>query len=545
MKKSDDRGITLVVLVITIIILLILVGITISALNGKNQIFNKVNQAKKNYSMSQAKENLELAIAALQIEEESKGEELTKEKLPKLNSDEIDVGSVDSFPVEISYNKYKFKVDENFVVAYYQEVDGTIVTYTTDPEGYTNKDKVNILIKAKNKIGIKEIEYPDGQKLMVDDNKTEVATDFEVTKNGVYKFKVIDNNNKEISKDVVIDKIDKLPPKDFIPESKNINIDSFTVVSNAEDEDETVDNTKSGIKNYEYYIKDEKATDYTKYETENGEYEFSGLNSNTKYSIYVIAYDRASNSKKSKTIEVSTKAEPVPPLTKITFNETNATKKVLEYPILTLDGMMNCTLEPNIGENVTLEITSKETENSIYYYSLDGGKTWIKYNGIVNTTYQADNLIQVKTIYKNTTESKIKNVKKYLYDSTVSCTSADALDLNAYDRDFNSYTKHNIATKDYVYFNIYPDCWGKYMSVYYYSSNGGGAYGFGNSSSKFEYGEWFTDSNSLNTKSIFIPNCTWVDITIGRSGLDMNLYEIWCSENNLTGNTYSNDNLPE
>ncbi len=193
------------------------------------------------YSISQAKEKLELAIAGLRIEQESKGEKLTKESLPRINNNEISVGSTDNFPVEAISDNHKFYIDENFNVKYVGEADGTIVTYTTDP---------------------------DGQKSTIDGNQKEVNTYFEVTKNGTYTIKITDNENKETVKDIVIEKIDKVEPKDFTPTIEEIKSNRFTIVVDVEDGDETSESTKSGIYKYEYYIKEKTETTYNKYETE-------------------------------------------------------------------------------------------------------------------------------------------------------------------------------------------------------------------------------------------------------------------------------------
>lgn len=427
--NSEKNGITLVALVVTIIILLILAGVAIASLGGENGLISKTKLAKEKYAISEAKEKLELKITELRIEEESKGESLTKEDLAKLNNDEIDVGSTESFPVQVIYGKYKFNVDENFVVTYVGEANQTIVTYTTDPEGYTNQDKVQILIKVSNP---KEIIYPDGDKLIVD-GATERGVDYDVTANGTYTFKVIDNENNEVIKDVVIEQIDKLEPLDFTPKYEEVTVDGFTIVANAKDSEATEESSKSGIGKYEYYI------DGTKYESEEEKYTITGLDKGTQYTVYVIAYDKAGNSKTSSNIQITTYTNPAPPLTKLTFNENNATKKVLDYPILTSDEVMNCSLEPNVGENVILEITSKSSEKLKNYYSLDGGNTWIEYTGIVNTSYAGENLVKVKAVYDNSVESDVKVVKKYLKDTTEQCTASDALQNKAYDVDSETY----------------------------------------------------------------------------------------------------------
>ena len=60
MKKKNNKGITLIALVITIIVLLILAGISISALT-QTGIFEKAKEAKQKNENTQKEENLTLA----------------------------------------------------------------------------------------------------------------------------------------------------------------------------------------------------------------------------------------------------------------------------------------------------------------------------------------------------------------------------------------------------------------------------------------------------------------------------------------------------
>lgn len=550
MKKIN--GITLVALVITIIILLILAGITISTLNGENGLLSRVKQAKDNYSISEAKEKIEMAIADLRIEEEKKGESLTKEKLPKMNNDEIDVRNIDNFPVEVICNNYKFNIDSNFNVTYVGKTEETVITYTTEPEGYTNKDKIKILIKIKNSKGIKSISTPSENDRIIAKGQTEVGIDYEVTANGKYTFKVIDNEEKEVTKEIIIDSIDKVEPKDFTPVAKNITLEGFTISVNVEDGDATENSTKSGIEKYEYYVKESSETTYNKYENSENEYKITGLKAGTKYNVYVIAYDKASNSKKSSSIEVTTYTKPYPPLAKISFNEANATEKVAEYPILKLDGVKNCVLEPNIGENITLEITSKETENLKYYYSIDGGNTWNEYKGIVNTTYKADELIQVKSIYRKNEleiESQSKSVKKYLYDKTKDCSNSTALNKVAYDNDFTTYSNCDVRAGEIKNkLLVDSECWGKNITLYAYEPiDGYGTIGFYSSmsvndsiSSGYLYKFCGEDVRNKTVKSIEIPEDT--KMVLLADGTDNKyvfyVYEVICTEENLTGKAF-------
>ena len=275
-----------------------LAGIAIASLGGENGLIAKVMQSKEKYAISEAKEQLELEITNLQIEQEGKDEELKKEDLPKINSEKIDVKDTTNFPVEVIYEKYKFEVDENFKVTYVGEANGTIVTYTTEPKSYTNKDEVKILIEISNPKGIKSIQKPNEDDKILPQQQTTVGIDYTVTKNGHYIFKVVDMDNNEIEKDVYIDLIDRLEPLDFTI-SVNKGDEKLIIEGEAQDAegDEEGNNTKSGIDYYEYYLVDidNNIKKYTDREIETTELTGS-------YSIYSIAYDRAGNSKKSNTV---------------------------------------------------------------------------------------------------------------------------------------------------------------------------------------------------------------------------------------------------
>ena len=194
-KSKEQKAITLIALVITIIVLLILAGVSIAMLTGENGILTKASNAKEKYAISEAKEKVELAIQEIMIEEQSKGNTLTKEALKGLEGRgnyEISVESTESFPVEAVCEIYKFGIDENYKVTYIGKANGTIVTYTTEPSEYTNQDSVTIKLKVKNAKGIKEIQCPDGTS-KPQSNAKETIIDYPVTKNGTYSFKIINS----------------------------------------------------------------------------------------------------------------------------------------------------------------------------------------------------------------------------------------------------------------------------------------------------------------------------------------------------------------
>ena len=305
---KKDKAITLISLVVTIVILLILAGIAIATLTGENGLFVRAKQAQQNYSISSAKEKIELAISDLMVEQTSKGENLRKEDLLKINSDDIDVRNTDNFPIEAICQSYKFNINENFTVTYVGEANETIITYTTEPEGYTNKDEVKVLVKISNPKGIKSIQKPGETDKILPQGQTEVGIDFTVTKNGHYELKVEDTNEKQTIKDIYIYSIDKLPPKDFTISIGNIKTTSINIKIEVEDSNETAENAKSGMERYEYYIKESSDIEYIKYESTEKEYTYKNLSKSTSYNIYIIAFDKAGNKKQTEKKVISTKS---------------------------------------------------------------------------------------------------------------------------------------------------------------------------------------------------------------------------------------------
>ncbi len=64
----NQKGITLIALVITIIVLLILAGVSIAMLTGQNGILTQANSAKSDTSRAEAIEKINLALNAVKSE---------------------------------------------------------------------------------------------------------------------------------------------------------------------------------------------------------------------------------------------------------------------------------------------------------------------------------------------------------------------------------------------------------------------------------------------------------------------------------------------
>ena len=80
-KLKNEKGITLVALVITIIVLLILAGVTLSMVMGDSGIFGKANSAKEKTQLSNAEETIRLAVLENQVKSVSGDVALTNDQL--------------------------------------------------------------------------------------------------------------------------------------------------------------------------------------------------------------------------------------------------------------------------------------------------------------------------------------------------------------------------------------------------------------------------------------------------------------------------------
>lgn len=58
--NEEERGITLIALIITIIVLLILVGVGIAMLTGNNGILTQANNTKKETKLAEQREKIKL-----------------------------------------------------------------------------------------------------------------------------------------------------------------------------------------------------------------------------------------------------------------------------------------------------------------------------------------------------------------------------------------------------------------------------------------------------------------------------------------------------
>ena len=465
-KLNKNEGITLIALVITIIVLLILAGISIATLTGENGLLSKATTAKEETKKAEIREEIELAIAAIQAEELQKGNKVTLETLAGSeeepgqleNSKDLEGITAKLNVEEITgeYKGYDYTIDENLKVRIGDSVTGINIKYELSTTEHTNKDITLKVTAESTNGGNVNITAPEG----IEKNDE----GYTISRNGTYIFTATDNANLTKTINIKIKNIDKLPPKkcEIDTNSSKAKATSIKIVTNAKDADATEEYARSGIVKYKYYIGNEE-----KGESTTNTYEIEGLSRNTQYRVSVKAYDKAGNESQPATWIASTGSG--------------------DYPTLTLNGMV----EPEEG------------------------------------------------------------------------LAADALPKECFDRDFSTFSKVGKAegcVGDDLKFKIDKQCQGKYITIYCqtpatYVVENSGVLALGTSitdcksfcGSFLSESSGVTDMTLLCARSLNIPEgalvgAVWSGTYYSERQFDV--YEIWCSDQNLSNNVYSNENRP-
>lgn len=131
---KNNKGITLIALVVTIVILLILAGISIQMLSGNNGILTRAKEAKEQMEEAQDLELLQMEILESSLDEGTPSIGLL---IPKLEEMGCTV-SGESYPLSVSYNGKNYKIDEDGKV---KIDDGSSDEYWDEDKG-VNKPKL-------------------------------------------------------------------------------------------------------------------------------------------------------------------------------------------------------------------------------------------------------------------------------------------------------------------------------------------------------------------------------------------------------------------
>lgn len=304
--KKQEKGITLIALVITIIILLILAGITLNLVLGENGIISRTKISVETYKKEQVREELQLTITNIQMEYLQKNEEITMEKIVnglKTSRDLSDtIQNLEIDGTQGIYKGYDFYIKPGSyeVVILEKETNiqmevSVILEGTKGKQNWYCSDVVASITGNTINGRIAKIRYKinDGEEIeVVGDNA--ILTVSEEGKNKISYYAVSTNGKKsEVKQEIV--KIDKTAPSQVILTKKTVGGDRIQVELSSSD-------TMSGIEKYDIYVNNIKYA-----ETTESNYTIMGLKGNTEYIIYAITVDQAGNiGTKSESITVKT-----------------------------------------------------------------------------------------------------------------------------------------------------------------------------------------------------------------------------------------------
>ena len=238
--KSQNKGITLVALVITVVVMLILAGVAMAQFTGGDGIFSRVTDATREYKKQSMLEAVDLAKAYLEMEKTYKNEPITitdvidkVKEISSINDEDYIITIDDEEQSATIIDKetgvvIDIWIDENGEI----QVEGSIVddienvvkptiTYTLDPPAGTYGEAVKITITAtEEKNGIVRMVLPDNSEITYNNEKT-VTREYTVTENGTYKFTVEGANGRETTKYVKVDNI--MSASEIVMEVQNTN----------------------------------------------------------------------------------------------------------------------------------------------------------------------------------------------------------------------------------------------------------------------------------------------------------------------------------
>ena len=167
--KRNERGITLIALVVTIVVLLILAGVSISMLTGENGIISQAQKAKLQTEIGKEKEYITLSVSAVKGDKISRGDtsEITSGELQNEINNYTDEATVTgSGTLKVTYESGRsYEVDQ----------DGSI----TQKEELTPEEAKKI-VYATGCIGALLVETADETVYYVDNLEREVLQKIEI-----------------------------------------------------------------------------------------------------------------------------------------------------------------------------------------------------------------------------------------------------------------------------------------------------------------------------------------------------------------------------
>ena len=299
-EMKENRGITLVALVVTIIVLLILASVTLAMIVGENGIISKAKEAKEKTEIAAWEERIDLAIIEAEGEKRNPTLEDVIDKL--YDNDIIDdkENDVDRETGAITTNEPEYVIEgklddyldnqgggeEPEEPPVYEEGN---ITFSYNPTTMTNKDvQVTITKNVEENYTIEYSKYDTN-------NWQEYTGPVDMGKNGaIYARLKNSSGSSEKYATGNVANIDKLPPNEPTLQIGTVTENSIQVTANTTDQTATSENANSGIKGYQF-SKDNGGTWEPSTPQASGTYTFTGLTEDTEYKIKVKAIDNAGN----------------------------------------------------------------------------------------------------------------------------------------------------------------------------------------------------------------------------------------------------------
>ncbi len=209
-KSKNQRGITLIALIITIIILLILAGVTINLTLGENGLFKTAKIAGEKYEEAEAREKLETVLIELQADKVTKTEYNENNYIDnKLNENDMQIeGDI------VIVNGWQFEIDRSIpkIVKELGKLTKETMLLPTiiKVDTKTTKNSATVSIKLRNEQGAK-ITYTikkDGEEneLQRIENQTNLEYTFSNLELGKYIITIHTEN--EYGEDDVIKEVE-------------------------------------------------------------------------------------------------------------------------------------------------------------------------------------------------------------------------------------------------------------------------------------------------------------------------------------------------
>ena len=283
---KNQRGITLIVLVLTIVITIILAGIVLSLVLGPNGIMDRALKTKDAYKIGEYQEKIDLIILNEETEEKLTGKIMTNDTVKEVLEKESWVKVIVKENID-EVEKLILTTEDDYVFEI--QIDGDdvltgVVDQTVKFKNLTWNASTHTASVDLSTVGSEKIEYQINTTNRTWTEGTQVS---DLYLYDVIYARVKGKNNSEITSITITD--------NEVPEVK---VSANTTASTTIAAGIVATDIQSGIgvdETYKYYIRTENTEYELKQESTTNTYVFTGLSAGTKYYIKVEIKDLAGN----------------------------------------------------------------------------------------------------------------------------------------------------------------------------------------------------------------------------------------------------------